>query len=65
MIVAVVWPHGAPLACCSVRRFSYCPVPPDYAFGALLLSVGRQEEPSTCKKWSDEVLAWLSVWSEV
>ena len=36
------------------------------AFSALTLLVGRQEEHLACKKiWSDEVLAWLSVWSEV
>jgi len=28
-------------------------------------SFGRQEEHAACKKLSDEVLAWLSVWSEV
>jgi len=27
--------------------------------------VGRQEGHPACKKLSDEVLAWLSVWSEV
>jgi len=26
---------------------------------------GRQEEHPDCKKLSDEVLAWLSVWGEV
>jgi len=31
----------------------------------LTLLVGRQEEHSDCKKFSDEVLAWLSVWSKV
>jgi len=35
------------------------------AFDALTLLVGHQEEHSACKKLSDEVLAWLSVWSEV
>jgi len=35
------------------------------AFSALTLLVGRQEEHLTCKKLSGEVLAWLSVWSEV
>ena len=34
-------------------------------FGALTLLVGRQEEHPACKTLSDEVLAWLSVWSEV
>jgi len=33
------------------------------AFSALTLLVGRQEEYLACKKLSDEVLAWLSVWS--
>ena len=35
------------------------------AFSALTLLAGRQEEHSACKKLSAEVLAWLSVWSEV
>jgi len=34
-------------------------------FRALTLSVGRQEWHPACKKLSSEVLAWLSVWSEV
>ena len=36
-----------------------------YAFSALMLLVGRQEGHPACKKLSGEVLAWLSVWSEV
>jgi len=36
-----------------------------FAFSALTLLVGRQEEHTACKNWSDEVLVWLSVWSEV
>ena len=36
-----------------------------FAFGALILLVGRQEGHPACKKLSDWVLAWLSVWSEV
>jgi len=35
------------------------------AFSALTLLVGRQEEHLDCKKLSDEMLAVLSVWSEV
>jgi len=31
----------------------------------LTLLVGHQEEHLACKKLSDEVLAWLSVWNEV
>jgi len=34
-------------------------------FNALTLLFGCQKEHPTCKKLSDEVLAWLSVWSEV
>jgi len=36
-----------------------------YSFSALMLLVGRQEGHPACKKLSGEVLAWLSVWSEV
>jgi len=36
-----------------------------YAFSALILLVGWQEGHPVCKKVSDELLAWLSVWSEV
>ena len=35
------------------------------AFSALTLLVGRQEGHPACKKLSGDVLAWLSVWSEV
>ena len=34
-------------------------------FSALTLLVGRQEGHPACKKQSDGVLAWLSVWGEV
>jgi len=34
-------------------------------FSALILLVGHQEEHPTCKRLSDEVLAWLSVWNKV
>ena len=36
-----------------------------FAFSALTLLVGRQEGHPARKNLSDEVLAWLSVWSEV
>jgi len=36
-----------------------------FAFSALTLLVGCQKEHLICKKLSDEVLAWLSLWSEV
>ena len=35
------------------------------AFSVLTLLVGQQEEHMACKKLSGEILAWLSVWSEV
>jgi len=35
------------------------------AFSALTLLVGRQEEHPAYKKLTDEVLVWLSVWSQV
>jgi len=35
------------------------------AFIALTLLVGHQEEHPACENLSDDVLAWLSVWSEV
>ena len=35
------------------------------AFSALTLLVGWQEGHPACEKLSGEVLAWLSVWSEV
>jgi len=35
------------------------------SFSDLTLLVGRQEGHPACKKLSGEVLAWLSVWSEV
>ena len=36
-----------------------------FAFSALTLLVGWQEGHPACKNLSGEVLAWLSVWSEV
>jgi len=36
-----------------------------FAFSALKLLVGCQEEHLACKKLSDEVMAWLSVWSKI
>jgi len=35
------------------------------AFSALTLLVRQQKGHPACKKLSGEVLAWLSVWSEV
>jgi len=38
----------------------------DYsAFSALTLLVGHQEEHPACKKLSDDMLLWSSVWSDV
>jgi len=35
------------------------------AFSALTLLLGHHKEHLACKKLSDEVLVWLSVWNEV
>ena len=43
------------------RNFTYRTI----AFSALTLLVGRQEGHPACKKLSGDVLAWLSIWSEV
>jgi len=32
-------------------------------FSALTLSDGHQEQLTACKKLSDDMLAWLSVWA--
>lgn len=50
--------------CCHCAHF-YSTFDCLIAFNAVTLLVGRQEEHPACKKVSDAVLAWLSVWSEV
>ena len=49
----------------SIVAFSYKSVPTKYSFSALTLLVGRQEGHPARKNLSDEVLAWLPVWSKV
>jgi len=49
-----LWPVCVTDCCCLLRAFS-----------ALTLLVGRQEGLPACRKLSGEVLAWLSVGSEV
>ena len=34
-------------------------------YSDLMLLIGPQEEHVACKKSSDEVLVWLSLWSKV
>jgi len=48
-------------------QYQFCRLCSDIigAFSALMLLVGQQEGHLACKKLSSEVLAWLSVWSEV
>jgi len=36
-----------------------------FAFSALMLLVGQQQEHPACKKLSGGMLAWLCVWDEV
>ena len=52
------------LFCIPTGKFAKCLISFS-AFSALTLLVGRQEGHPACKKLSGEVLAWLSVWSEV
>jgi len=49
----------------SSQSVKICSTSSYIAFSALTLLFGRQEEHPACKKLSDKVLAWLSVWSEV
>ena len=59
-------PKGNTLILVDTRIGLNCSVGTAYsAFSALMLLVGRQEGHLACKKLSGEVLAWLSVWSEV
>jgi len=48
---------------CLPVRLSVCPI--NFSNSALTLLVGWQEGHPACKKLSGEVLAWLTVWSEV
>jgi len=43
----------------------FIPVAQHGCLNALMLLVGRHEGHPSCKKLSDEVLAWLSVWIEL
>jgi len=56
----ICWPHPS-------RQMNFTAIFswPFGAFSALTLLVGRQEGHLACKKLSGEVLAWLSVWSEL
>jgi len=57
------FPHKSGLAC--LCPFSSSTFSRRDAFSASILLVGRQEEHSARKKFSDGVLALLSVWSVV
>ena len=57
--------HDVLQVCLSTTTTTNCGSDLAVAFIALTLLVGRQEEHLPCKKLSDEVLGWLSVWSEV
>jgi len=47
---------------CNVEQLA---IQREMSFSALTLLVGPREEHPAHKNLSDEVLAWLSVWSEV
>jgi len=53
--------------CCqfSSNLFMFRYEPHCFAFSSLMLLVVWQEGHPACKKMSDGVLAWLSVWCEV
>ena len=51
--------HDRTSAACSAATPMLCHLP------LVSLSAPYLEEPSACKKLSDEVLGWLSVWSQV
>jgi len=53
------------VVCNSAPEFQYSSALACGNCSALTLLVGRQEGRPACKKLSGEVLAWLSVWSEV
>ena len=56
-------------SCTNVKaKYSSSVVPPDpsvHFYHSLTLLVGRQEEYPACRKLSDEMSVWLSVWSKV
>jgi len=51
--------NGCVCVCVCVRAFSAL------AFSVLTLLIGHQEEHRVCRTLIEEVLVWLSVWSEV
>ena len=61
--IQLSWEHLRQLMC--HNSFSKSRVWDNFAFSALTLLVGHQEEHPASKKLSDGVLAWLSVWSVV
>ena len=57
---------GRPASHCATHFRNFIAFQDTSAFSALsLLLVGCQKEHPACKKLSDEVLVWLSIWSEV
>ena len=57
---------GRPTSHCATHFRNFIAFQDTSAFSALsLLLVGRQKEHPACNKLSDEVLVWLSIWSEV
>jgi len=58
--VIAIWCHSRGHSI-FITRLSFI-VTVSVAFSALTLLIGCQEEHSACKKFSDELLAWLSVW---
>ena len=68
---AAIGPSPAQRRAATSKNPATCTLPSDVIshnlihHSALPLLVGRQEGHPACKKLSDGVLVWLSVWSEV
>ena len=66
LLFADLWTGRCFTGCKHIHIYFYLlEIEQNSAFSALTLLVGRQEGHPACKKLSSEVLAWLSVWSEV
>jgi len=65
VINPIQWKGGAIIAIFPHKQIKNIVTNYSCAFSALTLLAGQQEGHPACKKLSGEVLAWLSVWSEV
>jgi len=61
----MIFQYNLYVAICAVQFPSSAFITLDLAFSAFTPLAGHQEEHPACKQLNNEVLAWLSVWSEV